>query len=323
MTKSAEHDSPVKGRTHTTLRHAMWRGIGIIAPPLVTLLLLIWLLNAVEQYVLQPLESGIRQVLVAVTADVIEKPPPGSKLVDDSHPEKGFSFEGFDYVLAPIGRSYLPEYIVKRVNVNLDRLPKDMQRPLSANDYCASYVKLEYMPRWFTIPSLLLVLICGLYFVGRFFAAGIGRFFFNAFEGMIHQVPLISNVYSSVKQVTDFVFSEREIQFTKAIAVEYPKAGAWTLGFVTGESIPQLRRALDCEVVSVFVPTSPMPMTGFTVNVPKSDIVELDMTVDQAIQFIVSCGVVCPVDELKVAPNSSRPLLRSSDVTKSLPSTND
>lgn len=292
-------ESNLRRSNGSTLRHFIWRGISIIAPPLVTLLLLIWLLNAVENYVLRPLESGIRMTLVAIVADTRLEAPPGSRLIDAEKPEKGFNYEGWTYVLPPIGNHYLPDHIISYVNANLDQLPRDMQRPLSANDFCAAYVKLRYMPRSFTIPLLLLIVLSSLFFVGRFLAAGAGHFIFNLFEGVITQIPLVSNVYSSVKQVTDFVFSEREIQFTRVIAMEYPRIGAWTLAFVTGESIPQLKRVCGKEMVSVFIPTSPMPMTGFTVNVARSEIVDLDITIDQAIQFIVSCGVVCPVQDPK------------------------
>jgi len=283
----------------STLRQFIWRGISIIAPPLVTLLLIIWLLNAVEGYVLRPLESGIRMALVAIVADTREEAPPGSKPIDPGKPEKGFTYEGWTYVLPPLGNHYLPDHIINFVNANLDQLPKEFQRPMSANDFCSAYVKVRYMPRSFTIPLLLLIVLSSLFFVGRFLAAGVGRFVFNLFESIITQIPLVSNVYSSVKQVTDFVFSEREIQFTRVIAIEYPRVGVWSLAFVTGESIPQLKRICGREMVSVFVPTSPMPMTGFSVNVSKSDIIDLDITIDQAIQFIVSCGVVCPVQDPK------------------------
>lgn len=290
-----QSESQPTTKQSSTLRHVIWRGISIIAPPLVTLLLLIWLLSTIEQYVLLPLESGIRQVMVYMTADILREAPPGSKLIDPANPEAGFIYEGLTYVQPPLGRDYLSNHIVKNVNASLHRLPRDMQRPMSANDYCAAYIKLNFMPRSFTIPLLLLALLSGLFFIGRFFAAGIGRFVFNLFESMITQVPFISNIYSSVKQVTDFVFSDRDIEFTRVVAVEYPKAEVWSIGFVTSEGIPQLKKNLDREMVAIFIPTSPMPMTGFTINVPKSAVIDLDMTIDQAIQFMVSCGVVCPV----------------------------
>ncbi|GAB5406224.1 MAG: DUF502 domain-containing protein [Aureliella sp.] len=276
-------------------QRAIWRGGSIIAPPLVTLLLLIWIASAVEQYVLLPLESAARTVLVWTTSDILRAPPEGVELIEgDDRTPNSFSYGGLKYVEAPMGGRFLPEYVIKWVNHRLDLLPQNMQNPLSATNYYHAYIKLCYMPRAFTIPLLLLVLLCVLFFVGRFLAAGVGRFFVTAFERVINQLPLVRNLYSSVKQVTDFVLSEREIEFTRVVAIEYPRVGIWSLGFVTSDSIHTLRNALGEEMISVFVPTSPMPMTGFTVNLRKREAIDMELTVDQAIQFIVSCGVVCP-----------------------------
>lgn len=284
----------------TTLRQFIWRGISLIAPPLVTLLVLIWLFNAIEQYVLTPLETAVRFALVEVTSDMLDEAPPGSKPKDANNPDAGFTFEGFTYVRPPIGRRYIPDHIINYVDANQEYLPKAMQRPLSAYDYYSGYVKLRYMPRAFTIPLLLLLVLGGLFFLGKFFAAGVGRFFFNAIEGVITQIPLVSNVYSSVKQVTDFVLSERDMQFTRVVAVEYPRKDIWSVGFVTSEGLPQLKSALDDDLVAVFLPCSPMPMTGYTINIARRSVLDLDLTVDQAIQFMVSCGVVCPVDRVVI-----------------------
>ena len=299
-------ESPLKTKKPSSpLRRAIWRGSSIIAPPLVTLLLLIWIASAIEQYVLLPLESAGRAVLVMTTADIRDEPPLGAVLTVEGDPSKGFVYEGVTYVPPPIGRRFLPTGIIGHVEANLDRLPASMQNPLSAINYYNAYVKLKYMPRWFTIPLLLLVLLSVLFFVGRFLAAGVGRLFVTAFEGGINQLPVVRNVYSSVKQVTDFVLSEREIEFTRVVAIEYPRVGIWSLGFVTSESLPQLRVALNEEMISVFIPTSPMPMTGFTINVRKREAVDLELTIDQAVQFIVSCGVVCP-------PGDPRKLIQQS-----------
>lgn len=286
---------PVKTKqAASSLRRAIWRGTSIIAPPLVTLLLLIWIASAVEEYVLLPLESASRTVIVWASADIQDEAPPGATLINEDEPSQGFLYMGAKYIQPPIGRKFLPDYIVGRVDANLDLLPASMQSPLSAKNYYHAYVKLNYMPRWFTIPLLLLVLLSSLYFVGRFLAAGVGRFFVTAFERIIHQLPIVRNLYSSVKQVTDFVLTEREIEFTRVVAVEYPRIGVWSLGFVTSDSIPSLKSSLNEEMVSIFMPTSPMPMTGFTINVRKREAVDMDLTIDQAVQFIVSCGVVCP-----------------------------
>lgn len=287
-------DEPTVPKQRSGWQRAIWRGCSIIAPPLVTLLLLIWIASAVEQYVLLPLESAGRTILVWTTADIYAEPPAGAiESGDESDPES-FSYGGLTYVEAPMGGRYLPEYVVQWVDHRLDLLPQSMQNPLSATNYYNAYIKMRYMPRSFTIPLLLLVLLCVLFFVGRFLAAGVGRFFVTAFERLINQLPLVRNLYSSVKQVTDFVLSEREIEFTRVVAIEYPRVGIWSLGFVTSDSIHTLRNSLGEEMISVFVPTSPMPMTGFTVNLRKREAIDMELTVDQAIQFIVSCGVVCP-----------------------------
>jgi uncharacterized membrane protein len=90
------------------------------------------------------------------------------------------------------------------------------------------------------------------------------------------------------------MFSKRELEYTRVVAVEYPNKDIWALAFVTGESIPLLRDVMGEPVVTLMIPTSPMPFTGFTVTVRKSQTVELNMTLDQAFQFLVSCGVVVP-----------------------------
>ncbi len=109
---------------------------------------------------------------------------------------------------------------------------------------------------------------------------------------MLH-MPGVRSVYSAIKQVTDFVFSEKEMTFTRIVAVEFPCKGSWSVGFVTGESLKTIRDALDEPVLAVLIPYAP-PVTGCVITVRKSECIDLDMTFDQACQFIVSCGVVVP-----------------------------
>ena len=125
-------------------------------------------------------------------------------------------------------------------------------------------------------------------------AAGIGRFFLHYVETIITQLPIIRNVYSSLKQVTDFAFNENEMSFSSIVAVEYPRKGIWSMGFVTGEGMREIRDAAGEPILTVLMPTSPMPATGFTISVPKSETIDLNITIDQAVQFCVSCGVVIP-----------------------------
>lgn len=122
----------------------------------------------------------------------------------------------------------------------------------------------------------------------------VGGYFTNLLEGGIRRLPLVRNVYSAAKQISDFIFSDREFEFTRIVAVEFPRKGTWQLGFVTGEGLPEVRAAIAEPILTVLVPYSPLPITGCTITVRKSECIDLNITFDQACEYIVSCGVVVP-----------------------------
>jgi uncharacterized membrane protein len=111
--------------------------------------------------------------------------------------------------------------------------------------------------------------------------------------------PGVRAVYSAVKQMSDFVFTQREIKFTRIVAVEYPRKGIWSMGFVTGEGLAAVHDATGEPMLTVLIPYSPLPVTGCTIAVRKSESIDLNITFDQAGQFIVSCGVVVPPQQLR------------------------
>lgn len=113
-------------------------------------------------------------------------------------------------------------------------------------------------------------------------------------EAMLSRVPVVKSIYSSVKQVSDTIFSDSGNAFRKALLVEYPRKGAWTIAFLTGEPGGEVSDHLQGEHVSVYVPTTPNPTSGFFLMLPKKEVVELDMTVDQALKYIISMGTVVP-----------------------------
>jgi len=149
--------------------------------------------------------------------------------------------------------------------------------------------------------SILVIVLC---FLGQLVTNRLGAWGVRKFESaLVGRVPLVSNVYSSVKQVTDFLFTERTIEYNRIVAIEYPRRGIWSLGFVTGESMLEMTTAAGEPLLSILVPTSPMPVTGYTLNVPKTEIIDLNITIDQAFQFCISCGVLVPESQ-KVTPES-------------------
>ena len=278
-------------------RKAIVRGLAVVTPPLLTIVLFLWAWNIIDSYVLRPAEATARHAIVwaiedirddrEITTELSSPNRPGSAIDKTTDPPTYVADDGTR--LVKLNQQWIPKIVFDLVETS----PGD-PRPQSASAYYHRYVRLEFLPRHLVIPAFLSVFILALYFLGRFFTFGIGRWLWAYIESLIGRLPIVSNVYSSVKQVTDFAFSENEIQFTRVVAVEYPRKGIWTIGFVTGESMLDIRTAANEPVVSVLMPTSPMPATGFVISVPKSQTVDLNITMDQAIQWCVSCGVVVP-----------------------------
>ncbi len=170
------------------------------------------------------------------------------------------------------------------------------QGPTTATELYMEFVTLEYFGSQFLLSAgAVSIAIVLLYFLGRLVTVRLGAWLVHRFETVVlSRLPLISHVYSSVKQITDFLFSERQIEYNRVVAVEYPRRGIWSIGFVTGDSMLEITAVAGEPLVSVLIPTSPMPVTGYTMNIPRSDVIDLNVTIDQAFQFCVSCGVLVP-----------------------------
>ena len=140
-----------------------------------------------------------------------------------------------------------------------------------------------------TILTLLTIFVTGL-LTQNF----IGKYVVRLWEGLLQRIPIVSSIYSSVKQVSDTLFSSSGNAFRKAVLIEYPRQGCWSIGFLTGVPGGDVVNHLKGDFVSVYVPTTPNPTSGFFLMVPKSEAIELDMSVDAALKYIVSMGVVAP-----------------------------
>lgn len=147
----------------------------------------------------------------------------------------------------------------------------------------------------FTIPGLgLVILTIALIFVGMFAAGFLGKFFMRLGEWIVYKLPLISSVYSLLKQVFETFLSTKTQAFDKVVLLEYPRKGIWILGLVSSETKGEVKDYLKDEMLNVFIPTTPNPTSGFLIFVPKSDTIELDMSVEDGIKFIISGGLVEP-----------------------------
>ena len=156
----------------------------------------------------------------------------------------------------------------------------------------------SWQPRsWigFHIPGLGVLLTLAVVFATGVFAANIiGQRMVIYWEGLLARIPIVKSLYSSVKQVSDTLFSSSGLAFRKALLVQYPRQGSWTIAFLTGHPGGDVANYLKGEYVSVYVPTTPNPTSGFFLMMPASDVVELDISVDAALKYIISMGVVPP-----------------------------
>ncbi len=159
------------------------------------------------------------------------------------------------------------------------------------------------------VPGLSLLVVALLLLVSGVFAANImGQWWLRQGSRILHRIPIVKSIYSSVKQVSDTLFSSSGNAFREAVLVQYPRAGSWTMAFVTGRPGGEAAEHLTGDYLSLYVPTTPNPTSGFFLMVPRSDVVELRMSVDEALKYIISMGVVAPPASAvpPVAPLASR-----------------
>ncbi|MCJ7692947.1 MAG: DUF502 domain-containing protein [Sedimentisphaerales bacterium] len=133
--------------------------------------------------------------------------------------------------------------------------------------------------------------------IGALLASVVGKTLWKMIETFIMNTPFLKQVYPYIKQVTDFLFTQNgseKLSFSKVVAVEYPKKDVWSVGLVTGEGLKKVVEKQEKEFLTVFIPSSPTPLTGFTIIAQKDSTIDLDMTIDEAFRFVASGGVITP-----------------------------
>jgi uncharacterized membrane protein len=301
------------------IRTALLRGLAVVLPPLLTIVIFMWGFNIIRQYVYNPVNGWARDRIVSWKGDIREPSEiwGEGEVPDDARSVRNPAVDGIRYQRLAEG-----EYVPKPVYDTVVERGFPKKELTTGEAVYRRYVDVTYLQPWKVILLFVSLFILILYLLGKFMAAGVGRFFYGRFEQVINSLPIVRKVYSSVKQVSDFIFANQEIQYSRVVAVEWPRKGIWCLALATGSSLRAVEERAGEEVLSVLIPTSPMPMTGFTVTVKKSETIDLDITIDQAIQFIVSCGVVVPPGQVgTIQPLDGAPpeLVAASRPSKSAP----
>ena len=153
------------------------------------------------------------------------------------------------------------------------------------------------------IPGLgVIVMLSGLLLTGVFATNIVGQWWLRQGSRALSKIPIVKSIYNSVKQVSDTLFSSSGNAFREAVLVQYPRAGSWTIAFVTGKPGGEAALHLSGDYLSVYVPTTPNPTGGYFIMLKSSDCIELKMSVDDALKYIVSMGVVAPVMPVAAMP---------------------
>ncbi|HCD05400.1 MULTISPECIES: DUF502 domain-containing protein [unclassified Methylophaga] len=150
----------------------------------------------------------------------------------------------------------------------------------------------------FNIPGLGVVLAVVMVLVtGMIMANLLGRRLVVFWESQLARIPLVRTIYSAIKQIMEAVLATDAKSFRKVLLVEYPRKGVWSLAFMTSNDLGEVQDKTIANVISVFIPTTPNPTSGFVLMVPESDVIELDMSVEEGLKMIISMGVVVPNSE--------------------------
>lgn len=271
-------------------RTAVLRGLGVVAAPLLTLVILLWIVRTVDYYILDPVVTTTRDILARKLGDTHSQLPDAQPTADSTIVTSG----GEEYK-----RLESDQYVPLSVyNTVMHRSP-GMSPPATGQETYRRWLEVTYLRPWIVGPVFLIVFVVLMYLLGSLFAAGLGRAFWNWVEQGVGRLPVVRAVYSSAKQVTNYVFSDRELDFTRVVAVEYPSRGIWSLAFVTNEGMSEVQAVAGESMLTILLPTSPVPISGYTMLIPKRDVLDVEMTVEQAVEYIVSCGVVLPPEQLE------------------------
>jgi uncharacterized membrane protein len=145
------------------------------------------------------------------------------------------------------------------------------------------------------VPGLgVILMFLGLLLTGALASNVVGRWWLRQWDKLIARIPIVKSIYTSVKKVSDTLFTEGGNAFRKAVLIQYPRQGVWTIAFQTGTPNGEVANKLTGDLINVYVPTTPNPTSGFFLVVPVTDVIELDMSVDEALTYVISMGAVSP-----------------------------
>jgi uncharacterized membrane protein len=252
------------------------RGLATLLPTVLTIVLLVKCFEFVQNNISVYINEGVIRLIVVVT---------------DEYPH--ITQEDIKY--------YLSEKKLSSDNTEDEKTLSDIRLAKLREQWSEGFEPL--------IGFALAIML--VYILGRLLASLFGKKIWQIFESMVQQLPVFKQVYPYVKQVTDFLFGENKIEFTRVVAVPYPSKGIWSIGLVTGAGFRHVSEKVKEDFLTVFIPSSPTPITGYVVYVKKDDVIDLPISIEEALRFTVSGGVIVPghqalpTQRIELNPNPS------------------
>jgi uncharacterized membrane protein len=272
------------------------RGLAAVLPTLLTIAIFLWAYHLVDRYIGRYITLGMRQIMAMTgTPSAVDEDADALRYGDPIDEWLGLE-------AGPLaGRRVTVQY--KVINSKALNSPDPVVRSNAEAERVQALWDVAFRKYHLHIIGFLVAIIV-VYFVGFFLASFLGRRVWRAVEQTLGRVPFVRAIYPNIKQVTDFLFGEQKLEFSGVVAVPYPRVGIWSIGLLTGQAMRALQDATGDELVSVFVPSSPTPVTGYTITVPRKDVLELPISIDEALRFIISGGVIRP-DTRLLPPESA------------------
>ncbi len=262
---------PSKHSTRGNFRRFFLRGLAVVLPATLTLWVLAQAYLWINESIAEPINGGVRYVLSQTFAAWPALPQ--------------------SWGIVPTAEELA---LAKEA---LGVAASDTSQDASIiHDYQTGVLNAWWAENWPVRMIGLLVAVFAVYLAGRLVGGLMGRAMYRWLERAITSLPVIKKIYSWIKQIVDFLFSHQDkaMEFRRVVAVEYPRRGVWSVGFQTGNALEEVGAALGEPSITVFIPSSPTPFTGYTITIPKSSTIDLPLTVEEAIGFTISGGVLRP-----------------------------
>jgi len=258
------------------------RGLAILLPSVLTLALLWWAGGFMWSNIAEPINRGVRSGVAWITPRVLDEASlPSWALVSEED--------------------------VRRVRAEWERIGRiplgaslaEIEKAEASIRHEERLAKLHevWRRRWYLQPIGLVIAILLVYLVGAVVGHYVGRRAFQSLESWAVRIPVVKQVYPSTKQLVEFLLGQggaKSMLSGRVVLVEYPRKGLWSMGLLTNDSPASFSASVGKPCANVFVPSTPTPVTGFTISVPKDEIIEVSMTLDEAIRYVVSGGVLVP-----------------------------